>query len=199
MVNMAPSQTMMWLYSETCEQILAQPDLIELEMIETYGESARFQFSCECSQNSYLHMLYTQDPLIGDYTKTASVTPQQRTTMVEQIVELHKLKQYKLETLFIAVGLADRFLSLVTQTNQQVPDMTHLALVCVLLAAKLEQPVSPSFNKMIALIPDNKMIKKKTLIDLEHRLVFALQFSLQVCGPITFAERFVTVFGLPEA
>lgn len=49
---------------------------------------------------------------------------------------------------------------------------------------------------MIALLPEFKLIKKQMLIDLESRVVIALDFSLQVCAPITFAERFVTVFGL---
>ena len=34
------------------------------------------------------------------------------------------------------------------------------------------------------------------LIDLESRVVVTLDFSLQVCGPNIFAERFVTVFQL---
>ncbi len=59
-----------------------------------------------------------------------------------------------------------------------VPDLTCLALVVVLMAAKLEQPVSPSFNKMIALLPESKHIKKQMLIDLESRVVIALDFSL---------------------
>ncbi len=53
-----------------------------------------------------------------------------------------------------------------------------MALVVVLMAAKLEQPVSPSFNKMIALLPESKHIKKQMLIDLESRVVIALDFSL---------------------
>jgi hypothetical protein len=42
----------------------------------------------------------------------------------------------------------------------------HLAVISVLMAAKLEQPISPSFNRMINLLPDEerKYVSKKQLI-----------------------------------
>jgi len=42
----------------------------------------------------------------------------------------------------------------------------HLAVISVLMAAKLEQPISPSFNRMINLLPEEerKYVTKKQLI-----------------------------------
>jgi len=53
--------------------------------------------------------------------------------------------------------------------NFKIHNLLPLAVISVLMAAKLEQPISPSFNRMINLLPDyeKKHVTKKQLIDLE--------------------------------
>jgi hypothetical protein len=53
--------------------------------------------------------------------------------------------------------------------NFRPSQVLHLAVISVLMAAKLEQPISPSFNRMINLLPDEerKYVTKKHLIHLE--------------------------------
>jgi len=48
------------------------------------------------------------------------------------------------------------------------------------MAAKLNQPVSPSFSRMIECIPEDKRqaVKKNDLIQLEFTIVTALEFSV---------------------
>jgi hypothetical protein len=67
--------------------------------------------------------------------------------MVALISELHKKKMYRKETLFIALGLLDRYLSRLvkTEAEKRSLDLVLLAAVCLLMAAKLNQPLSPSF------------------------------------------------------
>jgi hypothetical protein len=47
--------------------------------------------------------------------------------------------------------------------------MVSLATICVLMSAKLEQPISPSFTRMINLLTDEekKYVSKQSLIDIE--------------------------------
>ena len=49
--------------------------------------------------------------------------------------------------------------------------MIALATISVLMSAKLEQPISPSFSRMISLLTDEeqKLVSKKELIDLESK------------------------------
>ena len=54
-----------------------------------------------------------------------------------------------METIFTAVSLADRYLVSITVKKEKVPCLISLAVVSVLMAAKLEQPISPSFSRMI--------------------------------------------------
>ena len=58
--------------------------------------------------------------------------------MVRLIEELGYLKDYKLETVYSAVSLADRYLVNITVMKEQAPDLIALAVTCVLMAAKIE-------------------------------------------------------------
>lgn len=78
--------------------------------------------------------------------------------MITLIQELHKKKDYKVETLYIASSIADRYLaSLIRRRSKDLPDMVQLATISVLLAAKLEQSISPSFNRMISLLSPEQL------------------------------------------
>ena len=61
--------------------------------------------------------------------------------MVTVIVEVHRLKNYKEETLYLACSLADRYLAILTILELPSPCLIKLAFVCILMAAKLEEPV----------------------------------------------------------
>ena len=69
------------------------------------------------------------------------VTEEVRLCMITVIVEIARLKNYKEETLYIATNLADRYLATLTLLQQDSPCLIKLAFVCVLLAAKLEEPL----------------------------------------------------------
>lgn len=96
--------------------------------------------------------------------------------MVALISELHKKKMYRKETLFIALGLLDRFLSRLVYSNAEKRsiDLVLLAAVCLLMAAKLNQPLSPSFYQMIRLLDEEYQEDphcKSKMIDLEFSIV----------------------------
>jgi len=148
-------------------------DLIDLSN-ETFPFNAvKRQFAPEYSQQAYTSMLQ-QEFSVGDYITnpicSLDVTVFARQQMVRLIEELCYMKAYKLETIFIAVSLADRYLVNVAIKREPAPCLIPLAVVCVLMAAKLEQPISPSFNNMIVLLNENHQIKleKQDLIDMEE-------------------------------
>lgn len=72
--------------------------------------------------------------------------------MIVIIQELHRLKKYKIETLFTAVLIADYYLADLASKNDAAPELVCVATISILLAAKLEEPVSLSFNRMINLL-----------------------------------------------
>lgn len=66
------------------------------------------------------------------------MTDYTRQQMVMLIEDLNTLKEYKLETLYLSVSLADRYLVNIAVQGKPAPCLITLAVVCVLIAAKLE-------------------------------------------------------------
>ena len=124
----------------------------------------------------------------------------ERERLISIVQELHKKKEYKQETLHLAGNLADRFLKITLAQKKPVPNLFALGATVMLMAAKLEQPISPSFNRMLQLLPacEQKKISKQDIIDLEEQILLTLQFALHFAGPIPFLERYQRIFGLDE-
>lgn len=61
-----------------------------------------------------------------------------RLAMVRMMEDLCKLKKYHLETFYLSVSLADRYLASIAEVGLPNPCSVSLAVVCVLIAAKLE-------------------------------------------------------------
>jgi len=101
------------------------------------------------------------------------ITAYDRSYGIQKIFDLHLKKEYKPETLFIAAGILDRYIYLVGAQNFPKSQMVSLATICVLMSAKLEQPISPSFTRMINLLTDEekKYVSKSSLIELESQIL----------------------------
>lgn len=104
-------------------------------------------------------MLQTEQA-VGNYTQFVSATKnfkvsnEERREMVILIDKIAKAKDYKEDTFFLAVSLADRYLVHIAVLNRKMPSLTILAVTAILMAAKLEQPISPSFSRMVKLVED---------------------------------------------
>lgn len=112
--------------------------------------------------------------------------------MVKLIAELHKVKEYKKETLHLAVSVADRYLAKISNLREPPKiDLVAIATISILLAAKLEQPISPSFNRMLSLLSEHQRmnLSRDGLIKLEKHIMETLEFDLQWAGPVPFMER----------
>ena len=139
---------------------------------------------------------------IGDYVSqpnnSIKVSEEVRLCMVTVIVEVHHIKEYKEETLYMATSLADRYLALLTILEQPSPCLIRLAFVCVLIAAKFEEPIQPSFNRMVRLIKTqyNFDTSREELVQLEHMIITLLDWDLHIVTPIFFLERFQRIFGV---
>lgn len=112
--------------------------------------------------------------------------------MITVIVELHRLKSYREETLYLACSLADRYLARLTSQHQPSPCLIRLAFVCTMMAAKLEEPMQPSFKRLIRLVHKewNFITTREELIDLEASLISLLDFDLITPSPLFFLERY---------
>lgn len=125
------------------------------------------------------------------------ITSYDRSYGIQKIFDLHHKKEYKVETLFIAAGILDRYINIVGIMNFPKSQMVSLATIAVLMSAKLEQPISPSFSRMISLLTDEekKHVNKQQLIDLEAQILVRLGFDFNFPGPIQSMERFLRILG----
>ena len=106
---------------------------------------------------------------ISDPQNSVTVTEDIRIYMVTVIIEVHRIKNYKEETLYLAINLADRYLYSLASYQQPSPCLIKLSFVCILMAAKLEESVQPSFNRMVRLVKSewNYETTKEELVELE--------------------------------
>ena len=119
--------------------------------------------------------------------------------MVTLLEELNYLKRYKEETFYLALSIADRYLVKVTVAQTAAsPCLITLAVVATLIAAKIEQPLSPSFLRMAHLVKEEwgVDVSKKELIDLEDQVLLNLDFELHYVSPLPFLERFLRLYNL---
>lgn len=67
-----------------------------------------------------------------------------------------------MESLFTAANIFDRYVYIIGYEKFDIHKILHLAVISVLLSAKLEQPISPSFTRMIKLLPpeEKKFVSK---------------------------------------
>ena len=117
--------------------------------------------------------------VIGDYTSNSpiGITRDYRESVVSLIRTLHRLKRYRSETFFLAVSIADRYLSTLTS---ELPYLALLSITSLLMAAKLNEPFNPSFAAMNQLlITQFKFsLERSHFITLESKIIFALEFDM---------------------
>ena len=89
--------------------------------------------------------------------------------MLNLIEKLGEIKEYTIDTFFLAVSLLDRYLAK-ADLEERVPCLGSLAVTCLLIAVKLEEPITPSYNNMCKLLAKLKVVKivKSTLCDYEN-------------------------------
>ena len=72
--------------------------------------------------------------------------------MVLLIEELHSIKQYRELTFYFAVNIANRYLAKLVAKGASPPDIVCLGVTCLLIAAKMNEPLGPNFGNMVLLI-----------------------------------------------
>ena len=121
--------------------------------------------------------------------------------MVLHIEDLWKSRKYKIETFYLAVNIADHYLMKLASLNRVAPCLVHLGTTALLLAAKIEESLSPCVINLIILIKKKHQIKieKKALINLESSIIRELAFDIRFISPLDFLERLQRLFCVDQA
>ena len=77
-----------------------------------------------------------------------------RKEMIRLIESIHRAKNYKLDTLYLAVNIADRYLANLSQRGHPSPSLVLLVVTSLMIAAKARQPLKPLYRLTVKILPD---------------------------------------------
>lgn len=109
------------------------------------------------------------------------------------------MKGYRWETLFLAVNIADRYLALLAVLHSVTPSLIELGVISIMLAAKLNEHLSPSYYNIIKIINSQqkkKLLYRSNLLAIEGKVLRSLSFDLHSTTILFFIERYQRIFRL---
>jgi len=74
------------------------------------------------------------------------------------------------------------------------------AVTSIIMAAKMEQPLTPSINLMLNLLTnaEREIVTKRNVIALEEKVLTLLNCNLLFLGPLQFLERYLRLSNFHE-
>jgi G2/mitotic-specific cyclin-B, other len=108
-----------------------------------------------------------------------------RSTLVDWLIQIHYNFKLLPETLFLTVNLIDRYMSKHQIAKREVQ---LVGIASLLIVAKYEE-IYPPLLKDFVFITD-KTYTSEEILDMEKKILFALDFDLNLCSSYRFLERF---------
>lgn len=112
------------------------------------------------------------------------VTWAMRSVLVDWLVEINMKLKLLPETLFLAVYLTDRFLSIRTVS---VTKLQLVGITATLIASKYEEILSPSISNFVYL--SDNTFDDQEILKAEVYMLNSLQFNLSYPNPYMFLRR----------
>ena len=122
------------------------------------------------------------------------VTEKMRAYLVDWLAELHfKFKMWQ-ETLYVTIGIIDRFLAITPDLKKS--ELQCLGITALHIAGKYEEIYPPELKNLLR-VTDNA-VSKSEIIDMEFRVLFKLQFAVTFPSSYRFLERFCRLAQVSE-
>lgn len=133
----------------------------------------------------YLHELEKKTlPDAGYLLKQTNMKPRMRSILVDWLVEMHQRFRLLPETLFLAINIMDRFMSVEVV---QIDKLQLLATGLLFIAAKYEEVFSPSV-KNYAYFTDGSYTEEE-ILEAEKYILTILNFDMSYPNPMNFLRR----------
>ena len=151
----------------------------------------------EYVQDIYQHFwhLETQHRVPELFLQGQKVSPWMRSTVIDWLIQLQVGFSLLPETLYLTVGILDRYLSIVSNTH--CDKLQLLAVTAMFIASKYEETQAPEVGAF-AYITDNAF-SKKDIIEMELCILNALKGYLSFPLSIQFLRRNSKVGGVGPA
>lgn len=133
----------------------------------------------------YLHELERKTLPDSQYIfKQKHLKPKMRSILVDWLVEMHSRFRLLPETLYLAINIMDRFMSL---EIVQIDKLQLLATGSLFIAAKYEEVFSPSV-KNYSYFTDGSFTEEE-ILQAEKYILTILEFELNYPNPMNFLRR----------
>lgn len=126
-------------------------------------------------------------------SKQPAISHKLRAVLVDWMLALHWKFKLAPETLFLAVALMDRYMSVETVSRQQ---LQLLGITVVLIASKYEDIYPPEVKEFL-LAAENAYTRRQVL-EMEVNVLNALEFKLTAPSAWGFLERFIQETSLTD-
>lgn len=114
------------------------------------------------------------------------VTEKMRAYLIDWLAELHfKFKLWQ-ETLYVTIGIIDRFLALTPELKKS--ELQCLGITALHIAGKYEEIYPPELKNLLR-VTDNA-VEKTEIVLMEFRILNTLQFSVTFPSSYRLLERF---------
>nr|XP_057936996.1 cyclin N-terminal domain-containing protein 2 isoform X2 [Doryrhamphus excisus] len=125
---------------------------------------------------------------LPNYELLRHFTDATRAVLIDWLIQINELMHFQEETLYLAIHLLNRSLSLfkVTTANLQL-----LGMVCLFLAAKKEESLLPEVSGLCSLM--DHAYTKHQLLRMERKVFNGLKFNLSYCQPLHFLHLLASI------
>ncbi|KAL6527865.1 hypothetical protein OROMI_029676 [Orobanche minor] len=147
----------------------------------------------ELSAVEYVEDMYNffklteEDGRVRDYMDSQpEINSKMRAILVDWLIEVHKKFELMPESLYLAVNIVDRFLSV---KNVPRKELQLVGISSMLIACKYEEIWAPEVSDFIA-ISDNAYVREQVLL-MEKAILGKLEWYLTVPTPYVFLVRYI--------
>ncbi len=116
------------------------------------------------------------------------INEKMRAILVDWIIEVHLKFKLLPETLFLTVGLIDRFLA---KERIKRSGLQLVGVTAMLIASKYEEVYAPEVRDFVY-ITDNAYTRQQ-IFNMEQDMLTTLEFSITIPSAFRFLERFSKV------
>jgi cyclin B len=155
------------------------------------------QYVCEYVNEVMAYLRETEEkyaPKPGAMNKTQTdINEKMRAILIDWLVDVHLKFKLIPETFFLTINIIDRFLASFAINRQK---LQLVGVAAMLIAAKYEE-IYPPEVKDFEYVTD-KAYSREDILDMEGKIIAALNFNLTTPSSYRFLERYAKVAGFDE-
>lgn len=158
--------------------------LVDIDEADANDELAMVEYIDDIYQ---YYKLTEDDGRVHDYMDNQlEINVKMRTILMDWLIEVHRKFELMPETLYLAVNIVDRYLSMKVVRKRE---LQLVGISAMLIASKYEEIWAPEVNDFV-FISDNAYVREQVLV-MEKSILEKLEWYLTVPTPYVFLIRYI--------